>query len=469
MLLVGGAAGFEYLCVSALRGPLAFLRGVSGAAYQEHVEVLVEGAPPRVGRVLSVDRDLAIAEVFGGTEGLSLGGCRVRFHGSPLRLGVGRELLGRVFDGLGRARDGLPPPMIDEERAIEGTPLNPSRREYPCDFLETGVSVIDALDSVVLGQKLPIFTEAGLPHHDIARQIVRQAKVKSGTEPTSFAVVFAALGLPREAALAYAEDFRRTGALARTALFLNLADDPAPERLVTPRCALTAAEYLAFDLGMHVLVVMADMTSYGEALREVSSARGEVPSRKGYPGYLYSDLASIFERAGRIRGRPGSLTQIPIVTMPSGDLTHPIPDLTGYVTEGQIVLERGLFRRGVYPPIAVLPSLSRLMDDGIGEGRTRDDHPALARQLYACCARAARARALEAIVGREDLSVLDQRYLAFGEAFEKKLVNQGHEEHRDIARTLELAWEVLGELPDGELVRIPAKLLARRREGNAAP
>jgi V/A-type H+-transporting ATPase subunit B len=469
----GGRGGYEYRGLSGLRGPLAFLRGVSGAAYQEHVEVISDDGHVRVGRVLSVDGDLAIIEVFGGTDGLSLGGCRVRFHGTPLKLGVGRELLGRVFDGLGRPRDGLPPPLADEERAIEGTPLNPSRRDYPRDFLETGISAIDALDSVVLGQKLPIFTEAGLPHHELAQQIIRQARIAGradaadGPSATEFVVVFAALGLPRDAALGYSEDWRRTGALARTVAFLNLADDPAPERLVTPRCALTAAEYLAFDLGLHVLVVMADMTSYGEALREVSSARGEVPSRKGYPGYLYSDLASLFERAGRIRGRPGSLTQIPIVTMPSGDLTHPIPDLTGYVTEGQIVLDRGLHRRGIYPPIAVLPSLSRLMDDGIGAGRTRDDHPALARQLYAACARVARARALDAIVGRDDLSEVDRKYLAFGDAFERKLLDQGKTEHRSIERTLDLAWEVLGELPDGELLRIPSKLLARRRGGGA--
>ena len=462
-----GVEGFEYRGLAGLRGPLAFLEGVSGAAYQEHVEVLADDGSTRVGRVLSATSDAAIIEVFGGTEGLSLDGCRVRFHGRPLRLGVGRELLGRVFDGRGRPRDGLPPPLADEERAIEGTALNPSRREYPRDFLETGVSAIDALDTVVLGQKLPIFTEAGLPHHELARQIIRQARVAAETT-TEFVVVFCALGLPHDAALSYDEDFRRSGALARTVAFLNLADDPAPERLVTPRCALTAAEYLAFDLGMHVLVVLADITSYGEALREVSSARGEVPSRKGYPGYLYSDLASIFERAGRIRGRPGSLTQIPIVTMPSGDLTHPIPDLTGYVTEGQIVLDRALYRRGVYPPISVLPSLSRLMDDGIGEGRTRDDHPALARQLYAACARVARARALDAIIGREDLSELDRRYLDFGDAFERRFLDQGRTEHRSIGRTLDLAWDVLAELPDSELVRIPAKLLARRRAAQAA-
>jgi len=455
-----GLAGFEYRGLDGLRGPLAFVRGVAGAAYHEHVELLGGDGPPRIGRVLSVTGDAAVLEVFGQTDGLALERCRVRFHGRPLGLGVGRELLGRIFDGLGRPRDGLPPPLADEERPVEGTPFNPCRREYPRDFLETGVSGIDALDSVVLGQKLPLFTEAGLPHHELARQIIRQARVPGGGQ---FAIVFAALGLPREAALAYADDFRRSGALARVAAFLNLADDPAAERLIAPRCALTAAEYLACDLGMHVVVVLADVTGYGEALREVAAARGDVPSRKGYPGYLYSDLASLFERAGRVRDRPGSITQLPIVTMPSGDITHPIPDLTGYVTEGQLVLDRGLHRRGIYPPLSVLPSLSRLMNDGIGEGRTRDDHPPLARQLYAACARVARARGLESIVGREDLSPLDRRYLAFGDAFERRFLDQRPDEHRPIARTLDLAWDALAELPDAELTRIPSSLLARRR------
>lgn len=452
-------AGVEYRGLDRLKGPLAFVTGARGASFHEQVDLLPDDGPPRAGRVLAVTGDAAVIEVFGATEGLALERCRVRFHGRPLRLGVGRELLGRVLDGAGRPRDGLPRPITAEERPIEGSPLNPTRREVPREFLETGVSAIDALCSLVLGQKLPIFTEAGLPHHELARQIIRQAGAPGVTE---FAVVFAALGLPRDAALGYEEDFRRSGALPRVVAFLNLADDPAPERLLTPRCALTAAEYLAFDLGMHVLVVLADMTAYGEALREVAAARGEVPSRKGYPGYLYSDLASIFERAGRIRGRPGSLTQLPIVTMPSGDLTHPIPDLTGYVTEGQIVLERELHRRGIYPPVAVLPSLSRLMDDGIGAGRTRDDHPALARQLYAACARVARARSLESIIGREDLSPVERRYLAFGDAFERKLLAQGRDEARPIGRTLDLAWEALAELPDAELTRIPADLLARR-------
>jgi V/A-type H+/Na+-transporting ATPase subunit B len=345
---------------------------------------------------------------------------------------------------------------------VDGAPLNPVRREYPRDFLQTGVSAIDGLNTLVLGQKLPIFTESGLPHDDLALQVIAQAEAPGVAE---FAVVFAALGLPREVARRYQDGFRRSGASPRVAAFLNYADDPAAERLLTPRCALTAAEYLAFDLGLHVLVVLTDVTNYGEALREVSAARGEVPSRKGYPGYLYSDLASIFERAGRLRGRPGSITQLPIVTMPSGDLTHPIPDLTGYVTEGQIVLDRELYRRGVYPPVAVLPSLSRLMGDGIGEGRTRDDHEAVARQLYVACARVARARALESIAGREELTPAERRYLAFGEAFEERFLSQGREETRPIAATLDAAWAALEKLPAEELTRIPTDLLRRRRAG----
>lgn len=446
--------------LAGLRGPLAFARGIPDACLHEHVELDSEDGEHRVGRVLSVSRDAAVIELYGASDGLALDRCRLSFHGHPLRLGVGRELLGRVLDGLGRPRDGLPPPIVDDERAVEGTPLNPCRREYPRDFVETGVSAIDAMTSVVLGQKLPLFSEAGLPHHDLAQQLLRQVHAPS---VESFAVVFAALGLPADVALGYLEALRRGGALGRVVAFLNLADDPAAERLIAPRAALTAAEHLAFDLGMHVLVVLCDVTAYGEALREISSARGEAPSRKGYPGYLYSDLASLFERAGRIRGRPGSITQIPVVTMPSGDLTHPIPDLTGYVTEGQVVLDRALHRRGVYPPIAVLPSLSRLMDDGIGPGRTREDHAPLARQLYAACARAGRARAMETLVGREDLGALDRRYLAFGDAFERRLLHQGRDEARPIARTLDLGWQVLAELPDEELVRIPAALLAARR------
>lgn len=451
-------SGLEYRGLASLRGPLASVADVEGVGLREHAVVIGGDGQARQARVVSLTGGEAVLEVFGDTTGLALADCRVRFAGHAVRMGVGPELVGRVFDGQGRPRDGLPAPVAREQRPIDGAPINPCRREYPRDFLETGISAIDGLNSVVLGQKIPIFSEAGLPHDALALQIVRQARIRGGE---GFVVVFAAMGLPRHVALEYEATFRRGGALRRMAAFLNVADDPAAERLMTPRVALTAAEYLAFDLGLHVLVVLHDMTNYGEALREASAARGEMPSRKGYPGYLYSDLASIFERAGRIRGRPGSITQIPIVTMPSGDITHPIPDLTGYVTEGQIVLDRGMHRRGIYPPIALLPSLSRLMHDGIGEGRTRADHGDLARQLYAVAARAARARALEAIIGRDELSELERRYLAVGDALDRQLVAQRPDERRAIADTLDRGWAVLRQLPAEELTRVPPALLSR--------
>jgi V/A-type H+/Na+-transporting ATPase subunit B len=451
-------AGLECVGLTGLRGPLAFIDAVPGLSFHDQVELEGADGATSSGRVLDLSERAAVIEIFGATDGLALRNTRLRFRGSPLKLGVGRELLGRVFDGLGRPRDGLPPPLVVEERPIEGAAINPCRREYPRDFLETGVSAIDLLMSVVLGQKLPIFTEAGLPHDTLALQIVRQARAP-GVE--AFAIVFAALGLPRAVAGRYEDAFRTSGALGRMVAFMNLADDPAAERLITPRCALTAAEYLAFNCGMHVLVILHDITNYGESLREVSAARGEVPSRKGYPGYLYSDLASIFERAGRIKGRAGSLTQIPIVTMPSGDITHPIPDLTGYVTEGQIVLDRGLDRRGIYPPIAVLPSLSRLMSDGIGANRTRDDHEHVARQLYAACARVERARSLESIIGRDELSDDERRYLSFGRLFEASFLRQDANEPRPIERTLTDAWRLLATLPASELTRVPTAMIER--------
>lgn len=454
------SGGFETRGMRRLRGPLAFLAPVPGAGFQEEVQLVGGDGIQRAGRVLAAGADATVLELFGTTQGLSLERARIRFQGRPFRLGVGRELLGRTFDGVGRPRDGLPRPLVEEERNIEGRAINPTRREYPRDFLETGISAIDGMNTLVLGQKLPVFSEPGLPHDALVRQILRQARAP-GVE--SFVVVLAALGLPQEIALQYQEDLRRSGAFRRSVAFLNLAGDPAAERLIAPRCALTAAEYLAFDLGMHVLVVLHDVTAYGEALREMAAARGEAPSRKGYPGYLYSDLASLFERAGRIRGRPGSITQIPVVSMPAGDITHPIPDLTGYVTEGQIVLDRELHRRGVYPPIAVLPSLSRLMNDGIGEGRTRGDHSELSRQLYASCARGARVRALETIIGREELTESDRRHLAFLDAFEKGFVGQGGGELREIARTLDRARELLSLLADEELGRLSPRLLAELR------
>lgn len=451
-------SGLERIGLTELRGPLAFVDGVAGVAFHDEVDVVGSDGEVRTGRVLSTTDRGAIIEVFGSTDGLQLETSRVRFRGAPLRFGVGPELLGRVFDGLGRPRDGLPPPAITELRPITGATINPCRREYPRDFLETGISAIDALDSVVLGQKIPIFTESGLAHDDLAMQIIRQARVP---EASRFAIVFAALGLPRETAARYLEDFRVTGSRARMIAFLNLADDPTAERLITPRCALTAAEYLAFDAGYHVLIVLHDITNYGEALREISAARGEVPSRKGYPGYLYSDLASIFERAGRIAGRPGSLTQIPIVTLPAGDMSHPIPDLTGYVTEGQIVLDREIARRGVYPPIAILSSLSRLMSDGIGEQRTRDDHPDVARQLYAAMARVDRARSLAAIIGSEELTAIERAYMEFGARFEHEFLAQERGESRPITQTLDLAWKLLRILPRSELTRVREPILAK--------
>lgn len=453
------SSGVERRGLAQLRGPLAFVEGIPAIAFHEFVDLIGSDGVTRPARVLSTNQNGAVVEIFGVTDGLQLAATRARFHGTPMRFGVGPELLGRVFDGLGRPRDGLPPPACVERRPIGGSPINPCRRTYPRDFLETGVSAIDALNSIVLGQKIPIFTESGLLHDELAMQILRQARAPSVER---FAVVFAALGLPHDTASRYLEDLQTSGTRGRLIAFLNLADDPTAERLITPRLALTAAEYLAFDAGYHVLVVLHDITNYGEALREISAARGEVPSRKGYPGYLYSDLASLFERAGRIEGRGGSITQIPIVTLPSGDLSHPIPDLTGYVTEGQIVLDREIARRGIYPPVAVLSSLSRLMSDGIGEQRTRDDHPDVARQLYAAIARVERARGLASIIGVDELTEIERTYLRFGERFERELLAQGRDEMRTIEQTLDRAWSVLRELPRTELTRIRDAVLERR-------
>ena len=451
-------AGIERIGLAELKGSLAFVDGIPGAGFHEEVEVIGEHGQVVAGRVLAVSESTAVIEIFGPTDGLRLDSSRIRFRGHPLRFGVGPELLGRVLDGIGRPLDGLPPAPAVEMRLITGAPINPTMRAYPRDFLETGISSIDALNSIVLGQKIPIFTESGLRHDELAMQIVRQVRAP-GVE--KFAVVFAALGLPRETVRRYLDDFETSGARSRLVVFLNHADDPTAERVITPRCALTAAEYLAFDLGYHVVVILHDITNYGEALREISAARGEVPSRKGYPGYLYSDLASIFERAGRIQGRAGSLTQIPIVTLPSGDMSHPIPDLTGYVTEGQVVLDRELARRGVYPPVSVLPSLSRLMSDGIGAGRTREDHADVAKQLYAATARVERARSLAAIIGADELSESERTYLEFGERFERDLLTQGVQERRSIEQTLAIAWQTLGVLPRAELTRIRDEFITR--------
>lgn len=460
-------AGLEYRGLSRLQGPLLVVTGVRGAALGELAEVVSPSGQRLHGRVLEVQEDLAVVEVFEGTSDLSIAETRVRFLGHPLRVPVAREMLGRVFDGLGVPLDGGPPPLAEVYRDVNGEPINPVRRDYPREAIQTGISAIDGMNTLVRGQKLPIFSGSGLPHDALAAQIVRQATLPG--EAGHFAVVFAAIGVPHDVAAAFRHGIEQSGALRTSALFLNLADDPSVARLVTPRAALTLAEFLAFDVGLHVLVVLTDLTNYCEAVREVATARGEVPSRKGYPGYLYSDLASIYERAGRVKGRPGSITQIPILTMPNDDLTHPIPDLTGYITEGQIVLSRDLHARGIYPPIDVLPSLSRLMDDGIGAGRTREDHAPLASQLYAAYARVKEVERLASIIGEQELSGLHRRYLQFGQRFERAFVAQGPAENRSFAQTLDLGWDALAPLPDAELTRIGRALLGQRRPAAPGP
>jgi len=457
--------GLEYVGVARISGPLLFVEPVRQVAYDEVVEVSDAAGELRLGRVLEVSERAAVVQVFEGTTGLSTGGTRVRFLGETLHLEVTRAMLGRVFDGLGRPLDGSPPPLGGIRRDVAGEPINPYTREYPRDFLQTGISALDGMNTLVRGQKLPIFSGNGLPHNQIAAQIARQAKLRG--EMVEFAIVFAGMGVKHDVAQFFVRNFEESGALSRVAMFLSLADAPSVERLLTPRLALTLAEHLAFDLGMHILVILTDMTNYCESLREVGVARGEIPARKGYPGYLYSDLASIYERAGRIRGAAGSITQMPILTMPADDISHPVPDLTGYITEGQIVLERELFQRGIYPPIAGLPSLSRLMKDGIGPGRTRDDHAHLASQLFAAYARVKQVRALAAIIGEEELPSLDKRYLEFGEQFERRFLAQGEDEDRPIEQTLDLGWEVISLLPREELHRLSEEELAAHYKGKS--
>jgi V/A-type H+-transporting ATPase subunit B len=441
-----------------LEGPLLSLKRQVEVGLNESVEVIGADGRERRGRIVALDQERLLVEVLEPTAGLALDGLRARFLGQPLTYGVGPGLLGRVFDGVGRPIDGGPPVAIVAERPVDGLPINPTVRELPRDFIETGVTAIDLMNSLVRGQKLPLFSGGGLPHGRLAIAIARHARLlqeRSG----EFATVFVGIGVSNAAA----EDFRRameeSGALERTALFLNLASDSSAQRILTPRYALTAAEYLAFDEGRHVLVVMTDMTNYCEALREVSASHGEVPSRKAYPGYMYSDLASLFERAGRVRGRPGTLTQLPILTMPGDDITHPIPDLTGYITEGQVVLDRDLDRRGLHPPIAVLPSLSRLMDQGTGEGFTHADHPALAKQLYAAYARASQVRILASVVGEEGLPASDRQFLAFGDEFERRVLAQ--DAPRTLEQSMAAGWEVLKMLPRAELSRLSDEQLAR--------
>ena len=441
----------EYRSVSELVGPLMIVEHVEGVTYDELVEIELNDGSVRRGQVLEVDGDKALVQIFEGSSGLNLTDVRERFLGRGIELPVSMDILGRVFDGLGQPRDNGPKIIPEKRLDINGLPLNPYARNYPSEFIQTGISTIDGLNTLVRGQKLPIFSGSGLPHNRLAAQIARQAKVL-GTD-SKFAIVFAAMGITFEEADFFINDFRKTGAIERSVLFMNLADDPAIERIATPRMALTAAEYLAYDKGMHVLVILTDMTNYAEALREISAARKEVPGRRGYPGYLYTDLATIYERAGRIRGQEGSITQIPILSMPEDDTTHPIPDLTGYITEGQIMLDRALHRKGIYPPVDVLPSLSRLKDKGIGEGKTREDHADVLNQLYAAYARGKEAKELAAILGEAALTETDKLFADFADRFEEKFINQGEYEDRSIVETLEIGWELMATLPRGELKR----------------
>jgi V/A-type H+-transporting ATPase subunit B len=452
-------AEMEYSYVSEVTGPLMIVEGIEGVAYNEVVKIKTGSGEERTGRVLEVYEDRAIVQVFEGTRGLDTKLTSVRFTGETMKLGVSKDMLGRVFSGTGEPRDGLPPLIAEKRIDINGQPINPQAREYPREFIETGISAIDGMNTLVRGQKLPLFSGSGLPHNELAAQIARQAKVLGKEE--EFAVVFCAMGITEEEASFFIKSFEETGALERAVIFLNLADDPAIERIILPRMALTCAEYLAFDLGMHVLVILTDMTNYAEALREISAAREEVPGRRGYPGYMYTDLATIYERAGRIKGEKGSITQIPILSMPDDDITHPIPDLTGYITEGQIVLARNLHNEGIYPPIAVLPSLSRLMARGIGKERTREDHANVSDQLYAAYAEGCDLRDLVSIVGEEALSDRDRTFLRFADEFEKRFLSQGKDEDRSIEDTLSIGWELLSLLPVSELKKIDPKYIEK--------
>ena len=455
--------GREYLTVTKVSGPLMIVDNISGVAYGEVVEIVTPSGEIRHGQVLDAYQDHAVVQVYEGTGGIDTFKTRVRFTGETVKFGVGPELLGRVFNGEGAPIDGGPKPIFEEEWDVHGAPINPSAREYPEEFIQTGISVSDGMNTLVRGQKLPIFSGAGLPHNELAAQITRQAKVLG--EEEKFAVVFCGMGITHEEAAFFTRDFEKTGALERAVVFLNLANDPAIERILTPRLALTTAEYFAFNQGMQVLVIMTDMTNYCEALREVSAARSEVPGRRGYPGYMYPDLATLYERAGRIRGRKGSVTQMPIITMPGDDITHPIPDLTGYITEGQLVMDRELHRKGIYPPLNPLPSLSRLMKDGIGAGHTREDHSDDSNQLYACYAEGRDLRALVAVVGEEALTDRDRHYLGFAERFEREFISQRRDEERSIDTTLDLGWELLRALPTAELKRVRAKFVDKYLHG----
>ena len=448
----------EYLGLSAINGPLVVLEGVQNAAYDEIVEMTVGGKEKKLGRIIEVYKGKAIIQVFEGTEGMALRNTHTRLTGHPMEIAVSESMLGRTFNGIGEPIDGLGDIVSDVKLDINGKPLNPVTREYPRNYIRTGISAIDGLTTLIRGQKLPIFSGNGLPHDQLAAQIVQQASLGDDSDE-EFAIVFAAMGVKYDVAEYFRRTFAESGVSSHVAMFVNLTNDPVVERLLTPKIALTLAEYLAFEKGMHILVILTDMTSFAEAMREVSSSKGEIPSRKGFPGYLYSELATIYERAGIVAGVNGSVTQIPILTMPNDDITHPIPDLTGYITEGQIVLDRTLQGQSIYPPINVLPSLSRLMKDGIGEGYTREDHQAVANQLFSCYAKVGDARALASVIGEDELSPIDKKYLEFGKAFETRFVGQDVHENRSILDTLTIGWELLGMLPREELDRIDTKIL----------
>ena len=447
----------EYRTIKEVVGPLMLVEGVSGVKYNELVEIEQADGEKRQGKVLEIEGDKALVQLFESSNGLRIDNAKARFLGRSIELSVAPDMLGRVFDGMGNPKDGGPALIPEKRMDINGEPLNPAARDYPSEFIQTGISAIDGLNTLVRGQKLPVFSGSGLPHAQLATQIARQAKVL-GTD-SKFAVVFGAIGITFEEADYFISDFRRTGAIERAVLFMNLANDPAIERIATPRMALTAAEYLAYEKGMHVLVILTDITNYAEALREFSAACKEVPGRRGYPGYLYTDLATMYERAGRVIGKEGSITQIPILTMPEDDKTHPIPDLTGYITEGQIILSRELYRKGIQPPIDVLPSLSRLKDKGIGKGKTREDHAATMNQLFAAYSRGKDAKELAVILGEAALSDVDKQYAAFADAFEKEYVSQGYQTNRSIEETLDIGWKLLSMLPRSELKRIRDDML----------
>ncbi len=457
----------QYMGLSQVNGPLIVLENVNGVSFDEVAEIKLDDGTERIGRVVEMSGDKVVLQVFEGTKGLSLKNTKTAFTGKPLEMPLSKDILGRVFSGSGKPIDNLGYIYPEKFADINGKPLNPVSRSYPRNYIRTGISSIDCLMTLIRGQKLPIFSGSGLSHNKLAVQIVRQAQIadESGQE---FAVVFGAMGVKHDVADYFRKSFEESGVLQNVVMFLNLANDPIIERILTPRCALTAAEYLAYEKNMHILVILTDMTSYAEALREFSSSKGEIPGRKGYPGYLYSDLASLYERAGVINGSTGSVTQIPILTMPNDDITHPVPDLTGYITEGQIVLDRSLDQTGIYPSISVLPSLSRLMKDGIGEGYTRADHSSVANQLFACYAKVQEARSLAAVIGEEELSEIDKKYISFGIQFEKHFIKQGFDENRSIEQTLDLGWALLSLMPESELDRIDEKLLSEKYNPDAA-